>query len=275
MSSRAYLSVCCIYRDEAPYLREWIEFHRLVGVERFFLYDNLSTDDHHEVLAPYIDDGVVTVRTWAEEKGPQRLAYDDCLRRHEQDSRWIAFLDADEFLFSPTGRPVAELLPEFEPWPAVCVHWAVYGPSGHREQPQGLVIEHYLRRTNGRKNRWVKNIIDPMRTAHSWTPHSFLFRAGFAVDENRRAIRGPRFGATDPVSFSKLRVNHYWTKSEEEFMRKRSRGWPIAHERDRRREAPRMLPQKTLDSLEEQFDDTITMYVPDLRRALAATAAKA
>ena len=36
----AYLSVCAIYRDEAHYLAEWIEFHRLVGVERFFLYNN-------------------------------------------------------------------------------------------------------------------------------------------------------------------------------------------------------------------------------------------
>ena len=41
-----YLAVCAIYRNEAPYLREWIEFHRLVGVERFFLYNNESTDDH-------------------------------------------------------------------------------------------------------------------------------------------------------------------------------------------------------------------------------------
>ena len=27
-----YLAVCAIYRNEGPYLREWIEFHRLVGV---------------------------------------------------------------------------------------------------------------------------------------------------------------------------------------------------------------------------------------------------
>src|SRR5204862_6564712 len=27
----AYLSVCAIYRDEAAYLREWSEFHLLVG----------------------------------------------------------------------------------------------------------------------------------------------------------------------------------------------------------------------------------------------------
>lgn len=40
-----YLSIGAIFKDEAPYLAEWIEFHRLVGVEHFFLYDNLSTDE--------------------------------------------------------------------------------------------------------------------------------------------------------------------------------------------------------------------------------------
>ena len=62
--SQAYLSACTIYRDAAPYLAEWVEFHRLVGVERFFLYDNGSSDDHRDVLAPYVDEGSVVVHDW-------------------------------------------------------------------------------------------------------------------------------------------------------------------------------------------------------------------
>ena len=54
----AYLAACTIYRDDAAYLAEWIEFHRLMGVERFFLYDNGSTDNHREVLAGYLAEGV-------------------------------------------------------------------------------------------------------------------------------------------------------------------------------------------------------------------------
>jgi hypothetical protein len=32
-----YLAVCAIYRNEAEFLGEWLEFHRLAGVQRFFL----------------------------------------------------------------------------------------------------------------------------------------------------------------------------------------------------------------------------------------------
>ena len=50
--SEDYLAACTIYRDAAEYLPEWIEFHRLMGVERFFLYDNGSADDHERCSPP-------------------------------------------------------------------------------------------------------------------------------------------------------------------------------------------------------------------------------
>ena len=77
----SYLAVCAIYRDEAPFLREWIEFHRLVGVDRFFLYDNGSVDDGRSVLAPYEDEGLVVRQEWLRFPG-WRSAYSDCLSEY-------------------------------------------------------------------------------------------------------------------------------------------------------------------------------------------------
>ena len=34
------IAVCAIFKDEAPYLLEWIAFHKMVGVDLFVLYDN-------------------------------------------------------------------------------------------------------------------------------------------------------------------------------------------------------------------------------------------
>src|SRR3954471_10615607 len=89
-----YLTACAIYLNEAPYLEEWIEFHRLVGVEKFFLYNHMSDDGHREVLRPYIEEGTVVVRDWPDEPG-QVSAYHDCLDRHRHEARWIAFIDLD------------------------------------------------------------------------------------------------------------------------------------------------------------------------------------
>ena len=63
--AQPYLAACMTYSNHASYMREWIEFHRLVGFERFFLYDNGSTDDHASVLRPYVEEGVVVVHELA------------------------------------------------------------------------------------------------------------------------------------------------------------------------------------------------------------------
>src|SRR3954452_16246495 len=86
------LAVCAIFRDEAPYLAEWVTFHRLQGVERFYLYDNRSSDDWRSALAPEIDAGIVEPLRWPFVPG-QRPAYENCLEQHREDAHWIAFID--------------------------------------------------------------------------------------------------------------------------------------------------------------------------------------
>jgi hypothetical protein len=266
-----YLSICAIYRDEAPYLREWIEFHRLVGVEHFFLYDNGSADDHRAALAPYLDRGLVTLHDWPRVPG-QLHAYRHCLESHEANSRWIAFLDLDEFLFSPTGRLLTSVLPDYERWPGIVVNWATYGSSGHRTRPAGLVIESYRHRAGGehRIARYVKSIVDPGFAESTVSPHWFEYREGFAVDENFERWDGAVNKVADRVSFSRLRVNHYWTKSDEEFRRKQARP-----------DASYNLPREPRDvqAIEricnEVLDESLARYAPRVHAALAETDALA
>jgi hypothetical protein len=44
------IGVCAIFKDEAPYLLEWIAFHRMVGIDLLVLYDNGSTDGGPELI---------------------------------------------------------------------------------------------------------------------------------------------------------------------------------------------------------------------------------
>jgi glycosyl transferase family 92 len=258
-----------MYRDHAEYLPEWIEFHRLVGVERFFLYDNRSADDHRRVLAPYLDEGTVIVHDWpnpvAVERGvPWGLipAFDDCLERHRHDSRWIAFVDVDEFLFPAAGGSLPEVLAGYESWPGVCVSRLEFGTSGHLHKPSGLVIESYLRRRSYPPGSEVeiKSIIDPARAAHCVNAHRFAYKDGFAVDENEQPVVGPPY-VKSRISTSAMRVNHYATKSEEEYRRKQTQ-WNTA---GRQVSWP---PPEWFDSLQAEFDDAITTYASALRERL-------
>jgi Glycosyltransferase family 92 len=136
----AYLSIGAIFKDEAPYLPEWIEFHRLAGVERFFLYDNGSGDTGREVVEPWVRKGVVSVAECSIPlaQGGQGWAYADALRRARGRTRWLAFIDVDEFLWTPGLTPLPNLLRDYEQHPGVVVNWQVYGSSGKPQQARVL-----------------------------------------------------------------------------------------------------------------------------------------
>jgi hypothetical protein len=259
---KPYLSVCAMYRDLAEYLREWVEFHLLVGVERFFLYDNGSRDDHREVLAPYLDEGTVVLHDWPLPFKPGlERSVEHCIEHHREDSRWIAFLDLDEFLFSPTVRPLPEILPEYEQFPGVVVNWAMFGSSGHVTKPPGLVIENYHSRE--RENNYVKSIVDPRRVVKvPVNPHFFLYDEGFAVNEAKEPVKhGVR---SERVAFERLRINHYWSKSQEEVRRKFEQWEEAGFPR------PWRLFEGTDSRSAEVRDDVIKAYVPALRAAIEA-----
>lgn len=246
-----------------------MEFHRLVGVQRFFLYDNGSVDDHRGLLVPYIEDGTVTLHDWPVFPG-QVQAYDHALREYGSGTRWMAFLDLDEFLFSPTGRPLPEILAGYEQWPAVGANWAVFGTSGHERKPDGLVIENYVWRClqSQEGNRHIKSIVDPSRTLQCRDPHHFAYADGAqAVDENEQPIRYARNAAG---SWKRLRINHYFTRSEQEFRAKLEKG--KADKPEGRGPALANL-RRIVDSLHEEKDETILSCLPALREALAERAA--
>jgi hypothetical protein len=152
------------------------------------------------------------------------LAFEHCLHEHGHEARWIAFLDIDEFFFSPARARVSDMLVEYERWPGVCVSRANYGMSGHKTKPRGLVIESYLyRRGHASDARGsVKCVVDPARTDRCATVHRFAHSDGFPVDENYRTIEDDLPMGLNAISHERLRINHYGMKSEEELQRKRA-----------------------------------------------------
>jgi Glycosyltransferase family 92 len=269
----AYLAFFTTYQrpDDPDYLLEWIEFHRLVGGERFYIYDDPSVDHHRDVLAPYVEQGIVELHEWLMVPG-LAAAMNDCIARHRDDARWIALLDLDEFLFSPTGGPVSEVLRDYEQWPGVAVNRLTFGPSGHRTKPPGLVIENYVRRAK-ENNKAVKSIVDPARTERGLGHHAIYRDGALAVDELMRPmdpekdVAGARPGAgdrqTETFSVERLRINHYATKSEEEWLAKLDQPRPDSGEK-------RGPPDRSfyLQRLDAEQDDTIVRLLPALRRAL-------
>ena len=210
------LAVCAIFRDEAPFLDEWIAFHVGVGAGHFYLYNNFSTDNFMQVLEPWIARGTVTLVDWPKPAG-QLAAYRDCVKRTRRIHRWVAFIDLDEFLFSPRATDIRNILQRYEDLPGIEIWQAFFGSGGHATRPALPVTKAYLKRAPFSRTT-VKTIANP-RMVYKVGIHQFKYWLGEAFDPSRRRVVKDQEPTVDV-----LRINHYWSRSLEDLRSKIKRG---------------------------------------------------
>jgi hypothetical protein len=223
-TNEATVCLVAILKDETPFLAEWIAYHRLVGVQHFFIYDNdpdLPLRRHLEAQSQW-----VTVVDWpgAQNDKPgnacQTAAYLDSLDRIRSRFRWVAFLDGDEFIVLRRHGDLARFLPRDPSVGAVQLQWHLFGHNGHLEDPPGLVTSALIRRCAD-PNPKCKSIsrIDAIRDI--WTPHFCELQEGFRrIDANGKAYSDQIYPGMTEVAH----INHYRCRSFRRWMSRARRG---------------------------------------------------
>ena len=178
----------------------------------------------------------------------------------------MAFIDADEFIYSVERKPITEVVDEIIAMNpragGVAVNWRIYGSSGHISKPNvGGVLSNFLWRAkeDGTGNGCIKTIVQPQyvfKYSHVHYPTYILGR--YSIDENGERVNG---WCHTMLKIEKLRINHYFTKSKEEWIKRRSMGT-----------ADSKNPEKSKRTLEEFYrhdnndiyDDSMLYYVNKL-----------
>lgn len=225
------VSICAIFKNESQYLKEWIEYHKIIGVNHFYLYNNNSTDNFKKVLDTYIEEGLVDLIDWPKNQA-QMECYHNCITRFKDESQWIGFIDIDEFINLIKYDNIYDFLKKFQKnRGSVLIYWKIFGSSG--------LID---------RNR--KNLVCEDFTS-CWPKHDSIGKCfyntnyDFNVNDKRNKIlhhilwtsyKGMRFPPVN--SFNKIcinnihkakktfdiQINHYFTKSYQEYLDKKSKG---------------------------------------------------
>lgn len=220
------LSITSIQRDRGPYILEWIAFHMVVGVNKFYIYNHGDDAQQKHILLKLSEKlpGIIHAQQVGAIDRPQIAAYQHAWAHHKNDVDAMAFIDGDEFLFSPGKNltdEVARLFEQHRPCSALGVYWTIYGSSGHYQDPQGLIIENFTRhaRPDFVPNRHIKTIL--RGGSEAVIEHSHLFHTEHGtVDELGRTVTSPWMRDWEPSSDS-LRLNHYTVQSYEFFLNKK------------------------------------------------------
>jgi hypothetical protein len=232
------VAVALIVKNEARHVREWAAFHHRAGVRHFLIYDNGSSDGTIEILRTTLPPVVRTIVPWRQvfrdawlgrEIHNQVLAYAHAAANFGGAFRWMAFIDADEFLIPKQAPSIPAALAHLGDARNVSLPWHMFGRSGHQQPPDGGVLGNYLRRarepmSDVRGVRAFKCLVDPchltaLRVHSMETDGSGRTAndAGLVVEEKDR---------TKPGFYSAvhLQLNHYYTRSEAELAAKIGRG---------------------------------------------------
>jgi hypothetical protein len=218
------VTFCVVVRNRAKLTLEWILYHKMLGVDRFIVLDDGSTDGLRVLLEPLVVRGIVEMvdaddgsgiyrfRHNRIVRGPLLAGYGKCvdmeLRRAVRDQHttapWIGLLDSDEFLVLPTGECVPELLGRvLSRSPsggdrrlvgAIAFSWRSIAPLNNDifdTSPTQFHRTGFSRGTSDRIQR-VKVIVDASLAESMDTAHRVSLRSGaMTIFPNGRSIPGP------------------------------------------------------------------------------------
>ncbi len=269
-------------RNEGPFILEWLAHHRLIGFGRVIVCSNDCTDGSPALLDALAGEGLIEHIPCAPGPGdtPQLFAYAAAERRlREGTVDWAMVLDADEFLNIHVGEGrVADLIEAVGDATAVMVNWRVFGASGHRGWSPEPVLERFTRAAPVEHGvNWsYKTLFRRLDAYHCpLLPHG----PGYARDEcvgelrpadgggralGERYARSAEFLQSEPgtVSWRLAQVNHYNTRSWEDYLVKHDRGGGHGQVWDRGE-------SWGVWNRNEEEDRSIARHLPGVRRLLA------
>lgn len=257
-------AVCSLFRDEARFLKEWIEFHRLLGVQHFYLYNHLSNDEYLEVLEPYISEGIVELHDIYNEPNNvhewhsiQIWAYNDALEKARGKVKWLAILDSDEFLFPTHENNLPGFFKRYESMAhigGVCVNWVMFGTSHVAKIPEDKLMIETLTLCEKKGYDHFKSIVRPERVAYCCSAHYCIYKEGVIHCTAENTLVLPPF-----VHINNIRINHYWTRDEKFFYNvkvPRRMAWGTPYEA-----CMGWLQMYNID-----YDNTISRFIKPLRK---------
>lgn len=229
------ISIVAVLKDEAPYIKEWIEYYKLLGVNHFYLYDNKSSDNVYEILKPYIKQKTVTYKYVNSDCHPQVQMYTSAVKKYRYKTKYMLFVDIDEFAVpvEKENRSFLEIVDDIfskdNKIGGIGINWLCYGSSGHITKPEKLVIESYLYRAKNdyEANIHVKTIANPRKIKIAGI-HSPIFYSDF-YNTNEEGIAFSGVQEYSPFNYNckyeHLRINHYSAKSKEEGEKRIAKGF--------------------------------------------------
>ncbi|WP_417712726.1 glycosyltransferase family 2 protein [Pseudophaeobacter arcticus] len=231
-------------KNEAPYILEWVAYHRAMGVDNFLIYTNGCEDGTSEMLDRLQEMGILQHRNNDDWKGnsPQQHALNQSLKEPViLNADWIIHIDVDEFMNVRCGNGTLQDLFDRVPDASnIAMTWRLFGSNEvvalkdefvtaqfdacapkHCPKPHTVWgfktmfknIGAYQKISCHRPNK----LEEQLRNRVKWVNGSGKDMTSEAADNGWRNSR-------KSIGYDLIQLNHYALRSAESFLVKRQRG---------------------------------------------------
>jgi hypothetical protein len=220
-----YSSICLLAKDENEYINEWLEWHiNKLQFDHVYIYDNNSAIPLISSIDKKYKD-YITIRNWTNEDYSRIMqveCYEHFIRNYGHENYWTAFIDADEFVRTIDDKIINDFLTEYENYNGIFIKWLIYNADGQYKKTDGLVRDRfktYMNYENDLHNG--KCIIKPneFRSMDAHYPKRCITKYN-VIYSNKQPCKPPNTN----IPTDKIVIDHYFTKSYEEWNNKLNRG---------------------------------------------------
>jgi hypothetical protein len=209
-----------------PNIAEWIAHHLILGFDKIVIFDHESdVPIYNQLYGNNFDKKVHIMRIKG--KGDIKHVYAKLAIKIARifKADWMLYLDADEFLYLKNFSDIKTTLNTYSTsCDALSINWLMFGSSGHKVQPKGLLIENFTM-SNKILDQHVKTFVRPKCAIDIHTPHNYIIinpKRVYAITGNKHST-SPFNPVNKTFEQVPAYIAHYYVQSEEEYRRRKCR----------------------------------------------------
>lgn len=233
-SKKYCISIMAIFKNEQDYMEEWINHHIIQGFEQIYLYCNDPYIDNYSYLFNSKYNSFIKIINWVDKQNNgvntiQRQAYTHCVQNYSHQTQFLMMLDIDEFLIpiKHYNRVYDFIYSLKSNWDNICafkIQRYDFGSNGHINKPKNTVLSSYTYHEKICSSfKTLVNTDYINKKTNFWCVHDFDI-----INDKVGKIYNNYFGYHETgfpnscklgfVNEIPLVINHYYTKSYEEYI---------------------------------------------------------
>lgn len=226
--------ICAIAKEENVYLREWVEWHKNIGISKIFLYDNNDEDGERfeDVINDYVESGFVQIISCLRGinyGNRQMFAYNDFYKSEESlEYDWVAFIDIDEYI-NTNGIHINTVLSKdlYKNFDVIKLYWKYFGDNNIVRVNNTYSVRERFETAKSEVKKISKSIVRLNKNIGLILVHNPYDEVPTCDEHGRKVphICGEMLPGVKPTA-DIIWIDHFRYKTIEEFVKKMTRGVP-------------------------------------------------